>query len=132
MEKIFVDASFFVALIKKDDSNHKKAKEIIDRLNSVVQLHTNFICIGEASTVISQRVGKRQANELVNAYKNGDYFDLDVNKDVIFSATNLFLAQRSKNFPFFDAIHAAAMESVGLRKILTFDRHFKKLGFEIM
>lgn len=132
MAKFFADASFFVALYKKDDQNHKKAVQTVDKLKEKDEIFVNFVCIGEAATIISQRVDKLLANKLVEDYRLQEYQEIIIDSSVVSLAVNIFSGQKSKNFPFFDAIHAASMQSMGLTKALTFDKHFKTLGCKII
>ena len=132
MNKIFVDASFFVALLKRDDPNHNNATRVVEKLVDKSFLYTNFIAVGEAATVVSQRVGKKQANELVRSFEVGDYKEIQVDSEIITDASNIFLNQKSKNFPYFDALHASCMKKEGINRMLGFDKHFKKLGFTLL
>ncbi|KKQ86756.1 MAG: hypothetical protein UT11_C0063G0006 [Berkelbacteria bacterium GW2011_GWA2_38_9] len=70
--KIFVDASFFVALAKKDDSCHQKAKEIINSISGV-ELYTAFYIIDEAATVLTIKTSKPEAVRFLNSIKQKDF-----------------------------------------------------------
>jgi predicted nucleic acid-binding protein len=60
--KIFVDADAFVALTVETDTNHEKARSLLNRLtvNPVLFLTSNYV-FSESITIISQRASHQTA-----------------------------------------------------------------------
>ncbi|EKD22819.1 MAG: hypothetical protein ACD_83C00257G0001 [uncultured bacterium] len=130
--KIFVDASFFVALAKKDDSCHQKAKEIINSISGV-ELYTAFYIIDEAATVLTIKTSKPEAVRFLNSIKQKDFPTiLPFNKSDRLKAYDLFKESKINDISINDCISVIIMKKHGIKKCLSFDKHFKKLGFEII
>ena len=68
-----IDSSVWVALFLKFDSNHKKAEEIISKLEGKIYLSYNIIV--EVTSVLTYKHSKKQANNFL------DY--IEDNEDII-------------------------------------------------
>ena len=140
VKPIFVDSNVWVACFHKNDTNHEKAKKLIENLPKDTPLLTSNLVIYEVLTVLSMRAGKERAN------KFGEWFfplasgkiigELFVDEALEYQAWTLFKNIKQKDISFADCASAVIAKEYDLRYILTFDRHFKifekEFGLEIL
>lgn len=74
----------------------------------------------------------KEAEDLLEEYRQGAYVEIEIDNEAKERALEIFAGQKSKNLPFFDAIHFATIEKLGIKKVLGFDKHFEKFGFELV
>lgn len=125
---IFVDSDAFVALIKKDDSNHKRAEQIFNALQDrdVVFYTSNYV-FAESVTVISQRIGKDIALQFIETLKaKGTLFStIWVTKEIEKEAIKIFEKQQSKNISLVDCSNMAIIEINKFDGIFSFDKNYQ-------
>ena len=134
MRIIFVDADAFIALTKQDDSSHKRAKQIFEKLQDtqVIFVTSNLVFI-EVITVLSQRINHETAVEFINNMKSEDsIFQIErINEDTEEKAIQIFIEQKSKNVSFVDCANIAIVRYKDMDGIFSFDSIYKKNGFKI-
>ncbi|MFA4845586.1 MAG: PIN domain-containing protein [Patescibacteria group bacterium] len=132
--KAFIDSSFFISLIRKDDSNHEKALRILRGLKDApVIFFTSHYVIDEVATVLSMRVSKSSATNFLHSTTEDDFpMILSLDTDTRDRGRRLFQNQQDKNISMIDCYCAVLMHSQKIKKCFTFDKQFKKLGFEIL
>ena len=126
---IFIDSDAFIAFIKKDDSQHGKALEIFNKLNTqeVVFSTSNYI-FAEVVTVLSQRVGREAALAFIKSI-HGPESGMDikwVTPEIEASAVDIFLKQTSKNASFVDCVNMAIVRILPIDAIFSFDGVYKR------
>lgn len=127
---IFVDSDALYAANDIDDPLHKKSVKILQYLfpyKPVLTLSTNIIM--EVATLISQRISKYKANEVLTEFRSGVYRIIHPDEDLILTAEEIFKSIRSKNVSYSDCISFAVMENYKIDWAFSFDIHFKKQGF---
>jgi len=103
----------------------KKALRKLEKLKEHdLNLFVDFYIIAEVVRVVSQRVGKKQANQFLELYKEDVFSELEIDERVKSDSISIFKKKRSKNFPFFDAVHISSIKAADIFEVLTFDRHF--------
>ena len=65
-----IDSSVWVALFLEFDSNHKKAEEIISKLEGKIYLPYNVIV--EVTSVLTYKHSKKQANNFLNYIEDNE------------------------------------------------------------
>lgn len=131
---IFVDADAFIALTKQDDSNHKRAKQIFEKLqDTLVAFVTSNLVFIEAVTVLSQRINHEVAVTFINNMKSEDSaFQIErINEDMEEKAVQIFIEQKSKNVSFVDCANIAIVKYKDMDGIFSFDSIYRKNGFKI-
>lgn len=127
VKKLFVDADAFVALVRPDDSNYLKAKSLSEEISGLdVELITSDPAFGEAVTVISQKVGLREAIQFAEKILRDQIEIIEVDSSLRRSGLDIFKKQTSKNSRFTDCINMAIMQERGLDTIFSFDIQYKK------
>jgi len=129
---ILVDSDAFVALSKKDDTGHKKANALLERLlqKPVVFSTSNYV-FSETVTVISQHLGRKQAALFIRELKAAEsIFSVYWIDDEIESlAIEIFYNQTSKNVSFVDCTNMAILKKFNVDAIFSFDSIYKRNGF---
>lgn len=134
IQTIFVDADAFIALTKQDDSNHKRAKQIFEKLQDApVTFVTSNLVFIEVVTVLSQRINHETAVIFINNMKSEDsIFQIErINEDTEEKAVQIFIEQKSKNVSFIDCANMAIVRHKDMDGIFSFDSIYKKNGFKI-
>ena len=124
---IFVDTDAFVALIKKNDSNHTKAKNIFQKLQGMsIEFATSNYVFSEAITILSQKVNHATAVRFIDAMLSSEnIFNIKRADEAIEDvAINIFKDQTSKNISFVDCTNMAFVRKIGINGIFSFDKAY--------
>ena len=131
--KVFVDSSFFKAIIDKRDDFNKEANKIWVKLEKekVILITSNYI-LDETFTLIRTKCGLKIVNafreNLAESSKVLKFVRITINDEA--EAWNWFLNDWSK-LSFTDCVSFAVMKRLKLTRAATFDQHFKKSIFKI-
>lgn len=131
---IFVDTSFFKAIIDPKDEFHQDAKKIEQKINDEqIKLITSNYVLDESFTLIKTRCGlaivdefRKYLTEISSILKI-----IRVTMSDEAGAWEWFLKDWSK-LSFTDCVSFALMKRLKLTKVATFDNHFKRTGFKIV
>lgn len=131
--KVFVDANFFISLLKEDDINHQKAKTILkDYEKKSIIFHTSFYIIDETATILSMRLSKAAAVGFLHEIESSDFLvTLPVTEFLREKTYQFFQGVKDKDISMIDCYSAVLMKEHGISTCLTFDKQFKKMGFQI-
>jgi len=127
---LFVDSSFFVSFAIDTDTNHARTTKI--HLENLHALHTSEDIIKETLTVISQRKGKQFCREF--------FQDISPILTILPITTARYAAGLTrfldpatpKDISLIDCITAVLCHEMGTKRILSFDRHFQRLGLTVV
>jgi predicted nucleic acid-binding protein len=122
---LFADTSYLVSLFVANDERHTRALQLItvqDRLVSTDHVFSEFI------TMAMRRAGHKSAYEFGKHLLQSDITFLDVVAEDLLPA--LGFVKSHPNLSMCDALSAVLMTKLGIRKILSFDSDFDRLGFE--
>ena len=129
--RVFIDTNIFVALRDKNDSNHKRAVQILERLiKADVIFFTSSDVIGETLTVISRKLGKTQAVKFLKEVE-GMAREIFVDENLHRISRNFFTEVRSKTISFVDCSNVVVMKNSKIKTIFSFDEDFKKMGVKL-
>lgn len=131
---VFVDASAFYALLNKKDRLHQEALSISQALAKTNQtLITSNYTLAEAYTVIRSKLGFQTAAAFVAEIRRGGIQVAWIDNKIHNRGLEIFLEKEEpKDLSFFDCVDLALMESLGIEKAFSFDRHFKALGISLL
>lgn len=130
--RVFVDTSAFVALIDRDDSNHRRAAKVFEKLrrNDDSLVCSNYILV-ETSALLQHRLGI----ETLRAFHQ-DLFPLLsvqwIDSDCHLAAMSSVLTAGRRRLSLADCSSFELMRRAGISHVFTFDRHFKQQGFSCM
>lgn len=133
MDTIFIDADAFVALLRKSDSNHKKALKLQKFIElQEAEVFTSSFALGEAITVISQEEGLIKAVEFGKRMFTGGVNILNATIVHQEKALRILAKQVSKNSRFTDMINIVLMDELKIDTIFSFDQHYPKNGYKLL
>ena len=118
--KILVDADALVAIAKINDSNHRKALEIASWHKKDI-LRISPDAIGEAVTVLSNKVSYQIACDFLVNIRKSNLIELAVNKGIVSIADEVFLKQMKKHTSWFDCLNVALYRYYHMEAIFSFD-----------
>lgn len=131
---IFIDTSFFKALVDKQDEFYPRAVKIWKKLQvDNPPLFTSNYILDEAFTLIRLRCGLEKVTKFRNLLAESSPQLKIIRVMVVDESTawKWFLKNWS-GLSFTDCITFAVMNRLGLKEVVTFDRHFIKAGFQIV
>lgn len=129
---VFVDSSFFKALVDPQDDFNKDAQRIWLSLEreGVALVTTNYI-LDESFTLIRTRCGTHIVDEfrksLAHAGKMLKIVRVTIPDEA--AAWHWFLADWA-SLSFTDCVCFAVMQRLGVTRVATFDNHFTRAGFK--
>lgn len=120
---IFVDSSYFIAVARKKDQWHERAKEIYDKLDE--DLLVSDLVVSESVTSVGAISGGKEGRAVYDyildncrvVYADKKMLDRAMEVYLIYDGT-LSLA---------DAVSLVVMEDLGVRRILSFDSDYDKV-----
>jgi predicted nucleic acid-binding protein len=139
MINTFIDTSYICALYNPHDSLHKEALKLKRGIDQQINpFISNYIFL-ETVTVLSQRVGKQDANDIGNLMFSSNKFGfLQATPKIDVKTWQLFQKVSDKNISYVDCSNVVLMKEERIDKILTFDQDFEDLkkqanyNFEIL
>ena len=135
MLDILVDADALVALVKTDDSNHKKALLLSETLQERGCVwYVSPFTIGEVVTVISHRIDQAVAKEVLRALRKRNLNELALKDEHLHLVDEWFIKQGKKGTSYFDCYNMALLERYKnqLDAIFSFDEVYKRNGFTLL
>jgi predicted nucleic acid-binding protein len=128
----FIDTSAFFALLDREDSNNRKAKNILERIlipqNTL--LTSNYVVV-ESFSLIQHRLGLqavREFHEDMLPLINIEWIDKAVHE----AGISALLTASRKKLSLVDCVSFEVMRNLGIRKVFAFDPHFEEQGFEVI
>ncbi len=134
MNHVFIDSSYFKALIDEADDFHKEATHIFSLLNvQKAQLVTTNYIIDETLTLLRVKKNLQAAMHLRDMINAGSptITIYRVTSEDDSDAWNWFVKDWSR-LSFTDCTSFAIMKRLGLTHVATFDKHFTQAGFAIV
>jgi uncharacterized protein len=127
---VFGDTGYFVATVLPDDQWYEAAAEA-DRTDA--QLVTSNLVVNETISLLQRRGLLSVALEfLQNTREAPDLQIIHLDPPLQSEAWDLFHRYASTGANAVDCASFAIMRRLRIKKALTFDRHFRAAGFEIL
>jgi len=123
---IFLDANYIINLYVKTNEDHERAKEIYKLIKNESQVISNLIII-EIITVMTVKL-KQDPTLILKVHKelknNYDIVDDTVFHEKGFEVLLNELKKNKERIPLFDCVYMALMRELGIKEIVSFDKHF--------
>ncbi len=130
-KKLLVDSDVFFALGVISDANHLKATHLRQQFfREKRQLSTLNLVIFETATLVSHRIGQKEAVIFLTDIFSGEIEVIKLDDEIERKAIEFFKKQTRKNTSFVDCANMAVMEQFGLTSIFSFDEIYKRNGFK--
>lgn len=132
--RVFVDTSWWKALLDDQDDFHQKSKIQIEafRREKVMLVTTNYI-VDETATLLRVKCGLDHALR---------YKQLLVDLEDVLNLARIFISDERKAWDWFekdwsklsytDCTSFAVMKRLGLMQVASFDQHFVRAGFTLL
>ncbi len=134
MRHVFIDTSYFIALVNVRDLYHHLAIEWADRLiKERTYCHTTIPVLFEIGDGFS-RSGRREIgiNLIENIVNSNNYILHSFNDTIYHRAQTLYTSRHDKEWGLTDCYSFELMKERKMTKALTADKHFEQFGFEIL
>ena len=127
---IFVDTSFWVALIARRDDRHDVAVPLLRRYGTEPLITSSHVR-GETWTFLGRRYGHSPAVSFLDTLDRTTRIHVEfVDQDVEAQAIGWFRRHDERKYSFVDATSVTLMRSLRIRRALAFDGGFEAAGFE--
>ena len=126
---IFCDASFFIALFSKKDSEHNRAMELFQEIKAnQITIYTSWFIVSEAMTVLLYRYGYTEAQVFGQSIHL--YHILNCSESQYHQAIAIFnLYSKDRKISFVDALSQVLINgSLNKMPAISFDGDFNTLG----
>jgi uncharacterized protein len=134
MNAVFVDTGGWMACADRADPVHVPCRAARDAALEVGQtlITTDFV-IDETLTLIRFRLGLSAANDWWQQIDGSRRLRWErVENDRFERARHLFFQYRDKDLSFTDCTSIAVMRELKLTTVITTDRHFRHVGFDVL
>jgi uncharacterized protein len=121
---IFIDASFFIASVLKNDKWHGRVRKIFPEINKEDKI-TSILTLSEAVTLTGSLGGGKKGVKLYN-YIMDNHEVVYVDKDASFRAVETFLKYDGV-LSFADSVSVELMKRFNVDSIVSFDSDFDKV-----
>ena len=134
MRAVFVDTSFFIALVNTRDCYHSLAKTWAEQLDGEHTLcHTSIPVLFEIADGFSRLRRRPLGISLIEHIVDSDNYLLHAfSEDTYLRARNLYVERPDKEWSLTDCYAFELMKKHELTQALTADKHFEQFGYEIL
>lgn len=131
---IFLDTSFFKALVDLKDDFHSNASDIWATFqeNNTTLITSNFV-LDETFTLLRVKCGIEAVKEFRERLAEG-LRRMKIVRVLLRDETNAWdwFWNEWSGLSFTDCVSFALMKRLNIKRVATFDRHFSKAGFAIL
>lgn len=124
---IFIDASFYLSILRKNDSNHDKAVNRWKSIPDDAKKMTSHAVLGEVLTVGSQRYDRRLTIAFIEEIGFGNTSILLETSSLVARTWEIFKEITKKDISWVDCYSLAIIEHYNIGTVLTFDKDFQKM-----
>jgi|SRR3989338_6724835 len=131
-QTIFLDTSYILALILKDDAFNSKAKTISESLEiSTINVFTAELVLVEIADSLAKIKVRHKCIPIITRLRATTNV-IKMNDGNIAEAWDLFNERVDKEWGYTDCFSFKVMEEYSIKQALTTDKHFEQAGFEIL
>lgn len=134
LDRIFVDASFFVATYNRRDFFHRRAREFDVALLNAREVWTTDAVLLEVTAILSQPPLRNTGVQVWQQFHDGDdrYRSMEASASNLADAMTLYRSRPDKAWSLTDCLSFTLMERMELGNALTADHHFQQAGFRAL
>jgi predicted nucleic acid-binding protein len=128
---VFVDTSFVVALVNKNDQNHRLALNLTRQFTGQRLVTTDAILL-EIGNALSRNF-KRQRIETIEDFLTADDVKvIHLHPPLFRTAFELYKSRSDKLWRLIDCVSFVVMKELGITDALSADKHFEQAGFRVL
>ena len=128
---VFLDTSFVIALLNKDDPHHARAKALDDELlndGALLILHWGIVL--EIADGFARLARRAQGLRLLAKLTGEEGYELvPITESLLQEALDLYRSRVDKEWGLTDCISFVLMKQRGMTEALAADVHFNQTGF---
>lgn len=134
MRTLFLDTSFIIALEDADDQNHDKAILYWKKFKKEPhRLITTTYIFDETITLLKRRLGFVKASDVGAMLLGSSLMEIvHISQEDFYKGWEMFLKHKDKGYSFTDCVSFFVMEKMHVKEALTFDVHFRQIGYKIL
>jgi predicted nucleic acid-binding protein len=134
MERLFLDASFAIALASKADQHHDEARRLGIRLKRErIPLVTTRAVVLEIGNALAKPRHRQAAVQLLSTLEADPAVEIVPLTEVLYQRGFMLYSQRpDKGWSLVDCVSFEVMAERGIREALTTDEHFDQAGFRAL
>jgi uncharacterized protein len=132
--KVFIDTSFFIALLNSNDSDHPQAVALQIQLTAekVYKITSEYVLL-ELGDGLSRLRFRHLASQLISFIYQDSSFEVIPSSTQLFKQSlSLFNERPDKEWGLTDCSSFAIMRELNLDVALTADHHFQQAGFRAL
>lgn len=131
--RLFVDTAGWMAMADAKDPLHRKSIQFRDKsLEQGAILVTSNYILDETLTLIRMRLGIESAEKWWGIVSESARSHVEwITPERAEKALNFFFHWRDQSFSFTDCTSFILMKELGIENVMTADRHFVTVGFQI-
>ncbi|MDQ2920837.1 MAG: PIN domain-containing protein [Acidobacteriota bacterium] len=131
MADVFVDTSFVVALVNKNDQHHRLALDLAERFIKPGLVTTDAILL-EIGNALSRNF-KRASVEIIEHFLTSDDVKvIHLHPPLFRKAFDPYKSQSDKQWGLIDCVSFVVMRELAITEALSADRHFEQAGFKVL
>ncbi len=131
MKPVFVDTSYYLALINPNDRYHAQAVQLGHLLRRSV-IVTEFILLELGNSLANVVDRPLFTNFPSSLQKDPNTIVIPASHELFQQGCDLFAKRPDKNWSLVDCTSFVVMEEHGLVEALTADHHFEQAGFSVL
>ncbi len=134
MTKVFLDASYAIALSSLNDQYHQLALKLSEKLEAEkIHLLTTRAAVIEIGNALAKQKYRSAAIELLHSLKEDPEVEIvPLSEELFERAFALYQSRNDKEWGITDCISFVIMKDHGLTEALTADEHFQQAGFRTL
>lgn len=134
MRTVFIDTSYWIALINPKDQLHLKAVRTKNILNCFQGITTEAVLIEVANyfSAFSSEIREVVADIILEILRDSDIETVSQTRQIFLSGLTLYKARSDKGYSLTDCISMNIMRNYKISEVLTHDKHFSQEGFIIL
>jgi predicted nucleic acid-binding protein len=128
---VFIDTSFVVALVNRNDQYHKLALGLADRFTGQGLVTTDAILL-EIGNALSRNF-KRESVEIIEHFLTSDDVKvIHLHPPLFRKAFDLYKSHSDKLWGLIDCVSFVVMKELAITEALSADKHFEQAGFKVL
>ncbi len=130
-KNVFIDTSFVIALINKNDLYHDKAIELSIKYEDYPLITTDVVLL-EIGNAMAKKF-KQEAIKIIETFQDSDAVRIvEFNFTLFEKAFEMYKKYNDKTWGIVDCLSFIVMQENNVVNALTSDKHFKQAGFKVL
>ena len=128
-ELIFIDTSFFIALLNESDQYHEIAQQFSKEIRSNSHLYLTEGIIIELADAFCKNKRNEVVSIIQSLYESKQCTIVPIQTNLIKDSLKFYYSREDKTYSLTDCMSFITMRMLGIQYALTSDSHFKQEGF---